>query len=518
MQKPHESVAIGATPDVQDPAPVSGPLTDRVSLDGRTLRTHVARGAIVNGAYVVFLQTLTFAKGIVVAGLVTTAEYGLWGILWLTLGMLVAMKQVGTSDKYVQQSEGDQDAAFQKALTFELLFGTTVCLLMLAAAPLLVVVYGEDELLAPALVLALYIPAASLKLPLWTYYRRMQFVRQRLIEGVEPLVAFAVTIPLAISGAGYWSLVIGLVAGAWCAAAAAVVLSPHRLRLRWERGSIREYFHFSWPLVLSAAATMIVAQASIIAGDATVGLAGVGAIALAVTIAQYTERLDFILSQTLYPAICAVQDRAGVLLETFSKSNRVGLMWGVPFGIGLALFAQDLVDFGIGRKWEPAVVLLQVFGINQTLHQVGFNWDSFYRARGDTRPVAVLAVVVLMAFATTALPLLIAYGLDGFAAGMAVVTVAALAVRVHYLRRLFPTFRLVPYLGRAYLPVVPAAAAVLLLRALSDAERAGSTALAELALFVALATMLTLLFERRLVSELIGYLRRARPAGMAAGN
>lgn len=213
-------------PDLRDPAPLSEPLSARVSLGERTLRSHAARGAIVNGAYVVGLQTLTFAKGLVVAGLVTTTEYGLWGILWLTLGMLVAVKQVGTSDKYVQQSEDDQEAAFQKALAFEVLFGTAVSLLMLVAAPLLVVVYGEDELLAPALVLALYIPAASLKLPIFTYYRRMQFVRQRLIEGIEPVVAVLVTIPLAVAGAGYWSLVAGLVAGAWCAALVAVALSP----------------------------------------------------------------------------------------------------------------------------------------------------------------------------------------------------------------------------------------------------------------------------------------------------
>ena len=40
------------------------------------------------------------------------------------------------------------------------------------------------------------------------------------------------------------------------------------------------------------------------------------------------------------------------------KSNRLALMWGVPFGLGLALFAEDLVAFGIGEEWGPALVLL----------------------------------------------------------------------------------------------------------------------------------------------------------------
>ena len=33
------------------------------------------------------------------------------------------------------------------------------------------------------------------------------------------------------------------------------------------------------------------------------------------------------------------------------KSNRLALMWGVPFGVGLTLFAADLVEFGIGEEW-----------------------------------------------------------------------------------------------------------------------------------------------------------------------
>jgi len=58
---------------------------------------------------------------------------------------------------------------------------------------------------------------------------------------------------------------------------------------------------------------------------------------------QLTDRLDAIITQTLYPAVCAVADRTELLFETFVKSNRLALMWAMPFGLGLALFAPDLV-------------------------------------------------------------------------------------------------------------------------------------------------------------------------------
>ena len=44
----------------------------------------------------------------------------------------------------------------------------------------------------------------------------MRFVRQRMLEAIDPLVAATVTIGLAIAGLGYWALVIGPVVGSLC--------------------------------------------------------------------------------------------------------------------------------------------------------------------------------------------------------------------------------------------------------------------------------------------------------------
>ena len=71
---------------------------------------------------------------------------------------------------------------------------------MLAIAPILALVYGESDLLAPGLALALVLPGLALQAPVWVYYRRMAFLRQRLIAAVDPVVGFVVTIALAVAG------------------------------------------------------------------------------------------------------------------------------------------------------------------------------------------------------------------------------------------------------------------------------------------------------------------------------
>ena len=56
--------------------------------------------------------------------------------------------------------------------------------------------------------IVLAVPAISLHAPLWVFYRRMNFVKQRALQAVDPLTSAAVTVGLAIAGAGYWSLVV----------------------------------------------------------------------------------------------------------------------------------------------------------------------------------------------------------------------------------------------------------------------------------------------------------------------
>jgi O-antigen/teichoic acid export membrane protein len=224
-------------------------------------------------------------------------------------------------------------------------------------------------------------------------------------------------------------------------------------------------------------------------------------------VSSYVNRVDEVITQTLYPAIAAVQDRIELLFETFVKSNRLALMWGLPFGVGLALFAYELVRFGIGERWHDGILLIQAFGLIAGINHIGFNWDAFYRARGRTRPIAVWSFLCMVTFVAVAIPLLISNGLDGLAVGMAVMGAVSLAVRLYFLSRLFPTFQIVRHVSRAIAPTIPAAGAVLLLRTVAGSAATLGAALGELALYCVVTVVATLLFERTLLREVLGYLR-----------
>jgi O-antigen/teichoic acid export membrane protein len=474
---------------------------------GDTLRRRATRGTVVNVVFLVVVNLIGFMKGYVIAAFLAPSEYGIWGLLVITLGTLLWLGQVGLDDKYIQQEHPDQEHAFQVAFTLQAMLCGAFFVFILAAMPLFALLYGRPEIIAPGYVLALSMPAIALQTPMWAYYRKMEYGKQRTLQAINPLVAAVVTIALAIAGMGYWALVIGTLVGSFVAAAVAVRASPYPIRLRYEHGSLRDYASFSWPLFAQSASAVVAAQVSIIVAQHSLGTAAVGAIALASTLSVYANQMNDLVTHAIYPAVCAVKDRTDLLFESFTKSNRMALLWSVPLGTGLALFAPDLVHYVLGDKWEFAIFLIQVVAITAALYQVGFNWSVFYRARGETRPIGVAGVVSLVTTLAVVIPLTIFEGLRGYAFGTAFVAAVSVVLRTYYLARLFPAFRVLGHSARAILPTLPALGVVLAVRNL-ESGRTFTTAILEVVLFVAVTLAFTLVAERALVREFIGYFRR----------
>jgi O-antigen/teichoic acid export membrane protein len=521
MADPIDEADLEPLDEVPDPeaveASVAGPGSRRTfNTRGLSLRGFAARGMMINTAFNVALQGLGLVRGFIIAAFLTRADYGLWGVLGVSIGLLSQLKLIGIGDKYIQQDDPDQELAFQQAFTMEAIVTAGSIVPLLAVLPLVAVVYGHWAVVAPGAVLMLSLAAQPFQTPLWVYYRRMEFVNVQVMQAIDPILGFIVMLVLAIAGAGYWALVAGMVIGPWASAIVAMTRAPYKFRWRFDRATMRVYRAYSGPLLISISTSIVLANAGSLALNYKVGLAGVGIASLAASITSFATNVDDIVSGTLYPAICAAQDRVELLRESFEKANRLALMWAMPFGVGLSLFCGDLVRFGLGSRWGPAVTLLDITGVAVALGHIGFNWDDYFRARSETRPIAIASGLTAVAFVGIGVPLTIAYGLRGFGYGILIQALVAMVVRGYFVTRLFDGFAFVRHSLRAVALVVPGIAVTLALRAVAGHDRSFALAVAEVALFVVLSLITTWTIERTLLKEAVGYLlerrRRAAPA------
>jgi O-antigen/teichoic acid export membrane protein len=265
-------------------------------------------------------------------------------------------------------------------------------------------------------------------------------------------------------------------------------------------------------LFVGSTSGVLMWQVPLVIAARSFGAASIGAVTLASQMTQYTKQVDDVVTHALYPAISAVKYRRDLLFESFSKSNRLALLWGFPVGIAVLLFAEPAVHFILGSHWILAVPLLQVLGGSAALDQIGFNWTAFARAVGETRVLAVASVAMMAATLGVGVPLLIEHGLSGLAIGIGAGTVTSLVIRVVYLTRLFPALDMVRHVARAIAPTAVAAALVVVERlALGyDNPSSPARAVAELTAYLVVAAALTWRAEGTLLRESLGYLRRTR--------
>jgi polysaccharide transporter, PST family len=489
-------------------------VSDRLSFPRTELRRRTVRGALVTSVFLVGIDGLVLIQGLVVTRLLGPVAIGLYGVVSTTVISLIALKRIGVDEAFVAQDEPDQPAEFQYAFTLDFGLSVGMAVVILVAAPLVALIYREHQLLALMASLA-YLPIAfALQAPLWIFFRRMDYRRQRSLQAIQPFVCFCVTIPLAAAtDLGVWSLIVGQVAGYLVAVPITIARSPYRLAFRYDPAVARRYMHFSAPVFVTVVAAMFIAQGQILAIKLHDGLAAAGFITLAVTLTRYIDRADQIITATIYPAICAIKDQRHALEELYEKSNRATLMWVLPYAVGIVLFAPDLVHFVLGPKWEPAVTLLQGLAVVGAITQLGFNWFSFYRARGETRPAAVEAITGATAFLILGVGGLLLDGFDGFVIGRVLAALVAMCVRTVYIRRLLPGIHFRTLLAPTLPPLAAATLLTLALRfALWGGTRTLLQAICELVLFVGVYTASAAHRERSLLRELLGARRRVDPS------
>ena len=196
------------------------------------LRAATARGGVVNAAFLSGAEALVLVQGLLATALLGPDAIGLYGIVTTTAMTIVALRRVGIDEAFVQEQATDEEAEFQRAFTVELALAVAATLLIAACAPLLAALYDDDTLLPLTLAVA-YLPLAfALQAPQWIFFRRMDYLRLRMLQAIVPLGTVAVTVPLLLAGVGVWALVIGPACGNALAVLAALRASPYRLRLR----------------------------------------------------------------------------------------------------------------------------------------------------------------------------------------------------------------------------------------------------------------------------------------------
>jgi PST family polysaccharide transporter len=218
------------------------------------------------------------------------------------------------------------------------------------------------------------------------------------MEGAQAVVGALSILAFALSGLGYWALVLGrLVAGgSWTA----MVLWHRRHAFARPRlRSLREPVTFSSHLLVSRLAWYAQSNSDFLVAGRVFGKALLGAYSMAFTLASLpNEKITSMVGRVAYPLFAAIQDDVVALRRYVLLLTKGLALLTFPMAFGMALVADVFVLGVLGQQWESAIAPLRCLALLILVQSVVSLIPHVLNVTGESRfgmRVGVVSAVVM---------------------------------------------------------------------------------------------------------------------------
>ena len=341
-----------------------------------------------------------------------------------TLNIVIALAETFSSagfQKYVVQHKFNDEDHFNRGASVAFwtnLFVSVITWAVIASFnPQLAKIVGSEGYGIPLMIASLALPLASLSsVHEGIFQRKLEyrvlFVR-RLIVSLVPLF---VTIPLALFGFGYWSLIIGTLSGNLFKFLLFLFMSKWKPKLYYSFRLFREMFSFcSWTLLESiamwACSYIDVLIISNRLGDYYTGLYKNSQSMVTGILAIITGAT----TSVLFSSLSRAQDDQKRFNQIFFSFQKYVAIFVLPLGVGIFCFRDLITLILLGKQWTEASFFVGIWGLCTSLVCVfGTFCREVYRAKGKPK-ISLIAQLLHLAFIIPVCIIFVDKGFDSLA-------------------------------------------------------------------------------------------------------
>jgi O-antigen/teichoic acid export membrane protein len=342
-------------------------------------------------------RVIGLATTVVLARLLQPHDFGLIAIGVLTISFVNLFGNLGLGAAIIVRQELDR-RGLGCVLTILLVTGVLTAGVMAALAPALALLFDEPRLTGILLALTSVVAISGLN---WFYatlvQRELQFRTRFISVGLQVLVNSAVAIPLAATGAGVWSLVVGIIVSTFAYGAALLVLAPFRVQPTWDARLARSLVHTSRGFLLQGVTAFVQLNADYIIVGRVLGATRLGYYSTAYRIGQLPEQaFADPVARVSFPSFARMRQRGEPVVPSFLSGMRFVALVACPVGIVASGAADPFVRVLLGDKWLPAVGPVAVFGIWAAVRVIEFTIAWFLNSVGLAGVTGKISLVLLV--------------------------------------------------------------------------------------------------------------------------
>jgi lipopolysaccharide exporter len=408
------------------------------------MNNKIAKGA----AWMMLLKLVERSIGLlsvlILARLLTPADFGLVAMATSVVALTELMGAFGFDTALIQRQSVDR-THYDTAWTFNVLFGAAISLLVLAMALPAADFFNDPRLKWVLPVLSLGALAGGFEnIGTVNFRKDLNFSQEFRFLVAKKIIAFAVTVCLALTFRSYWALVGGIVTGKLCAVLISYRVHPYRPR--FSLAASQELFHFSkWLFISNLVLFLQNTSANFILGR-TVGAHALGIYSVAAELAVLpSTELVAPINRAAFPAYSRLSQDLPDLRSKFLNVFGTIAVVAFPFSIGLACVAL------LGPQWGQAVPLLQIFTVCGLASALQSNLYVVIVAMGKPKLNTLMSAGMLIVYLPVLVAATISFGVLGAAWAHCIMSIVVL-VPLHIVFLRLTGLRPKEYFGTLWRP------------------------------------------------------------------
>lgn len=394
--------------------------TIRGLVPGGGLRERTVKSGIWVTAMNVGDRMLQLGSLVVLARLLSPADFGLMGIALVAIHGLQRFTNLGLDEALIKDRDDDVDDYLDTAWVLNLGRGLLIAGVMFLGAPLVASLTGEPRATPILRVIGVSPLLLQLRNPGTVYFKKdLAFEKQFLYTMGASIANFAVAVALAITWQNVWALVFGYMASDVVRTLLSYALHGYRPWPSFDLDIARKLVGYGKWLTGSRIIMFFINEGD----DAIVvwllGAASLGFYQIAYRFAMAPAReLTQIVSSIMFPAYSKLQDDVDALRDAFFRTVKITTFVSFPVGFGIIAVAPTFVEAFFGQRWLPMVPVMQIIAVNGILISFTSAFGSVWMARDRPDYLVKVGLIRLPLMVLAMIPLTRAFGITGAAAAV----------------------------------------------------------------------------------------------------
>jgi len=388
-----------------------------------SLKHKIFGGVVWNAAGLLLDNGLSILVKLILARLLLPEHFGIIGFATIFIGMVEVFSDLGMSAALIQRKDEnlkpiDYDTAFWAGIVWGLFLFVVLSFIV---GPIAADFFNESMLIS-------VIPVLSVTLllkPLWAVHvinitRELDFKRIVIPRNTSKIIAAVVSITMALTGFGVWSLVFQSVISELLSVFIYMYVSPWRPRMQFSRASLKNIFGFGVYTTGTQIFNYLTGNIDYLLIGKLLGAQPLGVYTLAYNVTYVIRgQIMNVVNKVFYPVYSKVQDDPIVIKKYYFKVIKYNCIVIYPIMVGLILLAEPFILIGLGEKWSEAIIPTQLMAGAGLVHLLTSSNTILLRGIGRPRLEMIMSIIKTLG---VTVPFIIAgvlyYGIIGAAAAL----------------------------------------------------------------------------------------------------